>query len=150
MTEGVAALAIPAGVGILKKIATSSALKYAGAGALTGAGYLASKKISDMSDDEIEKSGTIDPLDLGKNPQRKRDKLRNVVTKLGDEIKGGVKQVKKGLSVDPKDVTGKKYRTPEMKGKSPADYVRDLLKKQGREYKRRRIKNKKIDRDLNK
>ena len=48
MTEGVAALAIPAGVGILKKIATSSALKYAGAGALTGGAltgaYLASKK----------------------------------------------------------------------------------------------------------
>jgi len=40
MTEGVAALAIPAGVGILKKIATSSALKYAGAGALTGIGAL--------------------------------------------------------------------------------------------------------------
>lgn len=82
--------------------------------------------------------------------KRKRDKLKNVVKQLGDEIKGGVKQVKKGLSVDPKDVTGKKYRTPEMKDKSPADYVRDLLKKQGREYKRKRIKNKKIDRDLGK
>ena len=57
---------------------------------------------------------------------------------------------KKGLSVKPADVKGKKYRTDDMKGKSPADYVRELLKKQGREYKRRRIKNKKIDRDLNK
>ena len=37
-----------------------------------------------------------------------------------------------------------------MKGKSPADFVRELLKKQGREYKRQRIKNKKIDRDLGK
>ena len=89
-----------------------------------------------------------DPLEgLSK---RKRDKLKDVVKQLGDEIKGGVKQVKKGLSVDPKDVAGKKYRTPEMKDKSPADYVRDLLKKQGREYKRKRIKNKKIDRDLGK
>tara|TARA_B100000902_G_C27295965_1_gene909938 strand:+ start:1935 stop:2384 length:450 start_codon:yes stop_codon:yes gene_type:complete len=57
---------------------------------------------------------------------------------------------KKGLSVSPSDVTGKKYRTADMKGKNPADYVRDLLKKQGREYKRKRIKNKKIDRDLKK
>lgn len=89
-----------------------------------------------------------DPLEgLGK---RKRDKIKDVVKQLGNEIKGGVKQVKKGLSVDPKDVTGKKYRTPEMKGKSPADYVRELLKKQGKEYKKRRIKNKKIDRDLGK
>ncbi len=89
-----------------------------------------------------------DPLEgLSK---RKRDKLKNVVKQLGDEIKTGVKQVKKGLSVDPKDVTGKKYRTPEMKDKSPADYVRDLMKKQGREYKRKRIKNKKVDRNLGK
>ena len=44
MNEGVAALAIPAGVGVLKKIVTSSALKAASAGALTGAGYLAAKK----------------------------------------------------------------------------------------------------------
>ena len=72
MTEGVAALAIPAGVGILKKIATSSALKYAGAGALTGAGYLASKKISDMSDDEI------------KNPRRKKRKIPRGEQRLRD------------------------------------------------------------------
>ena len=48
MNEGVASLAIPAGVGVLKKIVASSALKYAGAGALTGGAltgaYLASKK----------------------------------------------------------------------------------------------------------
>ena len=36
---------------------------------------------------------------------------------------------KKGLSVKPEDVKGKKYRTDDMKGKSPADYVRDLLKR---------------------
>ena len=89
-----------------------------------------------------------DPLEgLSK---RKRDKLKDVVKQLGDEIKDAGKQVKKGLSVKPEDVKGKKYRTPEMKGKSPADYVKELLKKQKREYKRKRIKNKKIDRDLNK
>ena len=89
-----------------------------------------------------------DPLEgLSK---RKRDKLKDVVKQLGNEIKDAGKQVKKGLSVKPEDVKGKKYRTPEMKGKSPADYVKELLKKQKREYKRKRIKNKKIDRDLNK
>ena len=89
-----------------------------------------SKKISDMSDDEIEKSGTIDELQLGKNPERKRKKLKNVVKKLGKEIVDAGKQVKKGLSVKPKDVTGKKYRTPEMGNQSPAQYLRDLVKKQ--------------------
>ena len=151
MNEGVAALAIPAGVGVLKKIAASSALKAIGSGALTGGAltgaYLASKKISDMSDDEIEKSGTIDPLDLGKNPQRKRNKLKNVVAKLGDEIKGGVEQVKKGLSVDPKDVTGKKYRTDDMKkGETPVQYLnrkfRKQIEKQKEQYKRERERNK--------
>ena len=111
---------------------------------------LQSKKISDMSDDEIEKSGTIDPLNLGKNPQSKRQKLKNVVGQISKEIKDAGKQVRKGLSVKPEEVKGKKYRTDEMKGKSPADFVRELLKKQGREYKRQRIKNKKIDRDLGK
>ena len=118
---------------------------------------LQSKKVSDMSDDEIEKSGTIDPLDLGKNPQRKRDKLKNVVAKLGDEIKGGVEQVKRGLSVDPKDVTGKKYRTPEMGNQDPAKYVRQLqqelkdrLKRQKNAYKDKKTKNDEIDKRLGK
>ena len=96
-----------------------------------------------------------DPLEgLSK---RKRDKLKDVVKQLGDEIKGGVEQVKKGLSVDPKQVTGKKYRTPEMGNQDPASYVRKLkkelenrLKRQKRAYKEKQIKNKKIDRDLGK
>ena len=89
-----------------------------------------------------------DPLEgLSK---RKRDKLKDVVKQLGNEIKDAGKQVKKGLSVKPEDVKGKKYRTPEMKGKSPAQFVKDLIKNQSREYKRKQIKNKKIDRDLGK
>ena len=152
MNEGVAALAIPAvGAGIFKKIVASGALKAISSGALTGGAltgaYLASKKISDMSDDEIEKSGTIDPLDLGKNPQRKRNKLKNVVAKLGDEIKGGVKQVKKGLSVKPEEVKGKKYRTDDMKkGETPIQYLnrkfRKQIEKQKEQYKRERERNK--------
>ena len=61
---------------------------------------------------------------------------------------------KKGLSVKPEDVKGKKYRTDDMKGESPAEYVRRIMKErlkaQAREYKRKQIKNKKIDRDLGK
>ena len=74
---------------------------------------------------------------------RTREKIQNALVDAG-------LRYRKGLSVRPEDVKGKKYRTDEMKGKSPADYVRELLKKQGREYKRKRIKNKKIDRDLGK
>ena len=109
---------------------------------------LQSKKISDMSDDEIEKSGTIDPLNLGKNPQSKREKLKNVVGQISKEIKGGVKQVKRGLSVDPKDVTGKKYRTDDMKkGETPVQYLnrkfRKQIEKQKEQYKRERERNSK-------
>ena len=74
---------------------------------------------------------------------RTREKIQNALVDAG-------LRYRKGLSVRPEDVKGKKYRTDEMKGKSPADFVRELLKKQGREYKRQRIKNKKIDRDLGK
>ena len=89
-----------------------------------------------------------DPLEgLSK---RKRDKLKDVVKQLGDEIKDAGKQVKKGLSVKPEDVKGKKYRTPEMKGKSPADYVRELLRRQNQNMKDKRAKNKDIDNKLGK
>ena len=108
---------------------------------------LQSKKISDMSDDEIEKSGTIDPLNLGKNPQSKRQKLKNVVGQISKEIKDVGKQVRKGLSVDPKDVTGKKYRTDDMKkGETPVQYLnrkfRKQIEKQKEQYKRERERNK--------
>ena len=81
MNEGVAALAIPAGVGILKKIATSSALKYAGAGALTGAGYLASKKINqDKGEEEIQQRKRAEEEEvgkaIGKNPGEPLPKVR--------------------------------------------------------------------------
>ena len=52
---------------------------------------------------------------------------------------------KKGLSVKPQEVKGKKYRTDEMKGKSPADYVRELLRRQNNNMIDKRAKNKEID-----
>ena len=152
MNEGVAALAIPAGVGILKKIATSSALKYAGAGALTGAGYLASKKINqDKGEEEIKQRKRAEEEEIGKamgkNPGEPLPKIRK-----RDIIKGGIEKYKEGIKVaqNPQDVTGKKYRTPEMKGKSPADYVKELLNRQKENMKAKRKLNREIDDKLGK
>ena len=159
--EGVATLAIPAGVGILKKIATSSALKYAGAGALTGAGYLAAKKINqDKGEEEIQQRKRAEEEEvgkaIGKNPGEPLPKIRKRDI-IKQEFQKGFKKYKEGLSVKPEDVKGKKYRTPEMGNESPADYVRRLqqelknrLKRQKNAYKRQRIKNKRIDKDLGK
>ena len=150
--------ALPKIAGIATKVApklpkiakfASGALKF-GTAIPVGLGIanvLQSKKISDMSDDEIEKSGTIDPLNLGKNPQSKRQKLKNVVGQISKEIKDVGKQVRKGLSVDPKDVTGKKYRTDDMKkGETPVQYLnrkfRKQIEKQKEQYKRERERNK--------
>ena len=76
-----------------------------------------------------------------------REKIKNALVDAGLNYK-------KGLSVKPEDVKGKKYRTDDMKGESPAEYVRRIMKErlkaQAREYKRKQIKNKKIDRDLKK
>ena len=162
MNEGVAALAIPVGAGILKKIAASSALKAIGSGALTGGAltgaYLASKKINkDKGEEEIQQRKQAEDEEVGKAigknpgeklpPVRKRDIIKQ-------EFQKGFRQYKKGLSVKPEDVKGKKYRTDEMKGESPAEYVRRIMKErlkaQARIYKEKRIKNKKIDRDLKK
>ena len=152
MNEGVAALAIPAGVGILKKIATSSALKYAGAGALTGAGYLASKKINqDKDEEEIRQRKRAEEEEvgkaIGKNPGEPLPKIRK-----RDIIKRGIEKYKKGIKVaqNPKDVTGKKYRTTEMKGKNPADYVRELLNRQKENMKTKRKLNREINDKLGK
>ena len=76
-----------------------------------------------------------------------REKIKNALVDAGLNYK-------KGLSVKPEDVKGKKYRTDDMKGESPAEYVRRIMKErlkaQAREYKRKQIRNKKIDRDLGK
>ena len=150
--------ALPKIAGIATKVApklpkiakfASGALKF-GSSIPLGLGItnvLQSKKISDMSDDEIEKSGTIDPLNLGKNPQSKRQKLKNVVGQISKEIKDAGKQVRKGLSVKPEEVKGKKYRTDDMKkGETPVQYLnrkfRKQIEKQKEQYKRERERNK--------
>ena len=72
--------------------------------------------------------------------QAQEKKIKNALVDAGLNYK-------KGLSVKPEDVKGKKYRTDDMKGESPAEYVRRIMKErlkaQAREYKRKQIKNKK-------
>ena len=145
MNEGVASLAIPAGVGVLKKIAASSALKYAGAGALTGAGYLAAKKINqDKGEEEIQQRKRAEEEEvgkaLGKTPGEPLPKIRK-----RDIIKQGFEKYKEGLRVAQNPTVAKKYRTPEMKGKRPADIVREILQKQKQNMKDKRAKNREID-----
>ena len=81
-----------------------------------------------------------------------REKIKNALVDAGLRYKKGLSA---GKEVESTSSTGRissstpsdEFRTKE-KGKTPAQVVYDLLKKQRREYKRQRIKNKKIDRDL--
>ena len=154
-------LAIPAGIALktgLGSLLGSSAIKSAVAGALTGGAltgaYLASKKINkDKGEEEIQQRKQAEDEEVGKAigknpgeklpPVRKRDLIKQ-------EFQKGFKKYKEGLSVKPEDVKGKKYRTPEMKGKSPADYVKELLNRQKENMKAKRKANKEIDDKLGK
>ena len=105
------------------------------------ANVLQSKKVSDMSDDEIARQGTgggtVDDMKLGKNPKSKREKFTK-------SVKNIIRDVKKGLSVDPKDVTAKKYNPN-------AEFVRKEMKKRAEEgdnYAKRWMENMKRNRNL--
>ena len=82
-----------------------------------------------------------------------REKIKNALVDAGLRYKKGLSA---GKDVEASSSTGIiSSTTPsddfrKKEGKSPAEYVRQLLKKQAREYKRKQIKNKKIDRDLGK
>ena len=97
------------------------------------------KQRKQAEDEEVGKA-------LGMNPG---DKLPPV-SRVKQNIKSGLEKYKEGLKVAQNPTVAKKYRTPEMKGKSPAQFVKDLIIKQSREFKKKQIKNKKIDRDLGK
>ena len=149
MNEGVAALAIPAGVGVLKKIVASSALKYAGAGALTGGAltgaYLASKKskgpFADTGGFDASKSRTKRQY-FGLPPSNKLSKQQ----KKDRKISGQREMIRK--------------RDDELATKGPGDQVpgakRERLKSLLKKYlersgiKDKRDANNKIDRDLGK
>ena len=150
MNEGVAALAIPVGAGILKKIAASSALKAIGSGALTGGAltgaYLASKKINkDKGEEEIKQRKQAEDEEVGKalgmNPG---DKLPQI-SKVKQNIKSGIKKYKEGLKVAQNPTVAKKYRTPEMGNQTPLEYLKQKfgkqIKKQRDQYRRERKRN---------
>jgi len=141
-------LAIPAGIALktgLGSLLGSSAIKSAVAGALTGAGYLASKKINkDKGEKEIQQRKRAEEEEVGKaigmNPGEKLPPVRK-----RDIIKQGFEKYKEGLRVAQNPTVAKKYRTPEMKGKSPADIVREILQKQKQNMRDKRAKNREID-----
>ena len=153
VNEAVAlATALPKIAGIAMKVApklpkiakfASGALKF-GTAIPVGLGIanvLQSKKISDMSDDEIASQGTgggtVDDMKLGKNPKSKRRKFAKAVGNI-------IRDVKKGLSVDPKDVTAKKYNPN-------AEFVRKEMEKRAEEgdsYAKRWMENMKRNRNM--
>ena len=77
---------------------------------------------------------------LGKTPGEPLPKIRK-----RDIIKQGFEKYKEGLRVAQNPTVAKKYRTPEMKGKSPADIVREILQKQKQNMRDKRAKNREID-----
>ena len=174
MNEGVAALAIPAGVGILKKIATSSALKYAGAGALTGAGYLAAKKASegpfsgtgafDASKSRTKRQYLGLPPSTDLTKQQKKDRKikgqQDIINKRddqiaregpGDRVPGARRARLKKLLKDFKDRFQKNLQDKKLKNKQIDDRIKaiDDFKKTSKqkrsEKKTRKVENKRSE-----
>ena len=144
--EAVAAVTAIPKIAKLAKFAVPAAMTLVG-----GVGtYLQSRGNGESNFEKLRQQQQKGEGEDLKNKAESDAKKPSTSEKIKNALVDATLDYKKGLSVKPEDVKGKKYRTPEMKGKSPADYVRELLKKQEREYKKRRIKNKKIDRDLNK
>ena len=123
MNEGVATLAIPVGAGILKKIAASSALKYAGAGVLTGAGYLASKKSSEGSKGPFADTPSAEELRkaklTGKIIKAKPNEKKNALKTLKDFLKARKIEGRTAMRLKQED---------ELATKGPGDLLPDAKK----------------------
>tara|TARA_B100000683_G_scaffold144172_1_gene140062 strand:- start:50 stop:526 length:477 start_codon:yes stop_codon:yes gene_type:complete len=138
-------LAIPTGIAL--KTAGSKFLLPAlmtGIGA-AGTLYQATKKINnDKGEEEIKQRKRAEEEEVGKaigmNPGEELPPVRK-----RDIIKQGFEKYKEGLRVAQNPTVAKKYRTPEMKGKRPADIVREILQKQKQNMKDKRAKNREID-----
>ena len=143
-------LAIPTGIAL--KTAGSKFLLPAlmtGIGA-AGTLYQATKKNNqDKGEEEIRQRKQAEDEEvgkaIGKNPGEPLPKVRK-----RDIIKGGFEKYKEGLRVAQNPTVAKKYRTPEMKGKSPADIVREILQKQKQNMRDKKAKNDEINRKLGK
>ena len=102
----------------------------------------------DKGEEEIKQRKQAEDEEVGKALGMKPGEKLPPISRVKQNIKSGIEKYKEGLKVAQNPTVAKKYRTPEMKGKSPAQFVKDLLKKQAREYKRQQIKNKRINKDL--
>ena len=151
--------AIPKLVGLTKMV-TPKAAKFASGALKFGssipvglgiANVLQSKTSNqDKGEEEIKQRKQAEDEEVGKALGMKPGEKLPPISRVKQNIKSGIEKYKEGLKVAQNPTVAKKYRTPEMKGKSPAQFVKDLIKKQSREYKIKQIKNKKIDRDLGK
>ena len=98
----------------------------------------------DKGEEEIQQRKRAEEEEVGKaigmNPGEKLPPV-----KKRDIIKQGFEKYKEGLRVAQNPTVAKKYRTPEMKGKSPADIVREILQKQNQNMRDKRAKNREID-----
>ena len=150
---------IPKLVGLTKMV-TPKAAKFASGALKFGssipvglgiANVLQSKTSNqDKGEEEIKQRKQAEDEEVGKALGMKPGEKLPPISRVKQNIKSGIEKYKEGLKVAQNPTVAKKYRTPEMKGKSPAQFVKDLIKNQSREYKRKQIKNKKIDRDLRK
>ena len=118
--------AIPVGLGIANVLQSKTSNQDKGEEEI--------KQRKQAEDEEVGKA-------LGMNPG---DKLPPV-SRVKQNIKSGLEKYKEGLRVAQNPTVAKKYRTPEMKGKSPADYVRELLNRQKENMKAKRKLNQEID-----
>ena len=149
--------AIPKLVGLTKMV-TPKAAKFASGALKFGssipvglgiANVLQSKTSNqDKGEEEIKQRKQAEDEEVGKALGMKPGEKLPPISRVKQNIKSGLEKYKEGLKVAQNPTVAKKYRTPEMKGKSPAQFVKDLLKKQAREYKRQQIKNKRINKDL--
>ena len=132
------------------KALTSSAAKATAAGALTGAGILAISKGAESNYEKLRKMGEKgEGEDLKQKAEKKLSKKtrkRDVFKKVIDDYRTGLRA---GKDVESTSSTGRisstspsdEFREKEG-GRSPADVVRDLLRKQKEQYKRERERNK--------
>ena len=164
MNEGVAALAIPVGAGILKKIAASSALKAIGSGALTGGAltgvYLASKKTNkDKGEEEIERLKRAEEEEVGQAITGGTTGQKLPPVRKRDIIKGGFKKYKEGLKVAQNPTVAKKYNPnvdivkqelEKRKGKNALRLLNKFKERFKENMKSKRDANDKIDKDLGK
>ena len=99
----------------------------------------------DKGEEEIKQRKQAEDEEVGKALGMKPGEKLPPISRVKQNIKSGIEKYKEGLKVAQNPTVAKKYRTPEMKGKRPADIVREILQKQKQNMKDKRAKNREID-----